>query len=171
MRTISLSTPRAAVRPPIWIERHPYKPHDHAAAELSQVLDAVPASGTRSDYASAIINDNVTNKKTLATRRVTNQRLRELFGIDPSIAVFRVLRRFWGSDVLGRPLLAQFCSLARDHLLQATGPVVLAVGPGGELSRQELRLAVQDAVGDRLNEATADKVVRNVSSSWRSLGI
>jgi hypothetical protein len=139
-------------------------------AELSQVLDAVPLSGTRDDYASAIINENVTDKKTLATRRLTNQRLGELYGLDPSIVVFRVLRRFWESDVSGRPLLALLCSLARDPLLRATAPVVLALRPGQELSRQELSSAVQDAVGDRLNESTADKVVRNASSSWTQSG-
>ena len=158
MRTISLSTPRSGLR----------FGHRSGSKGTHTSRTIMPARSCRrfsmpsrrqvpgATSASAIINDNVTNKKTLATRRVTNQRLRELFGIDPSIAVFRVLRRFWGSDVSGRPLSAQFCSLARDHLLRATGPVVLAVGPGGELSRQELRLAVQDAVGDRLNEATAE---------------
>ena len=139
-------------------------------AELDQVLGHVHPECDRTDYATAIIEENVTDKKTAATRRHTNQRLSELYGLNPSVTVFRVLRRFWGTDVPGRPLLALLCALARDPLLRASAPTVFDLRIGEELPRQQMSEAIHSAVGNRLNEDIADKVVRNASSSWTQSG-
>ena len=80
------------------------------------------------------------------------------------------MRRFWEIDPAGRPLLAMLCAMARDPLLRATAPVVLALKPGEVLSRQELLHAIQQLGGDRWNEDTVDKVARNASSSWAQSG-
>lgn len=138
--------------------------------ELSHLLGSVPASSTRADYAQAIIDENVADKKTVATRRHTIQHLSELYGLDPSLVLFRVLRRFWDADPAGRPLLALLCALARDPLLRLTSPVVLALKQGEELSRQKMVGAIQEEAGERLNADSIDKVVRNCSSSWTQTG-
>jgi len=139
-------------------------------AELDHVLGSVPADSDRADYTTAIVDENVTDKKTVATRRHTSQRLSELYGLDPTLTLFRVLRRFWDTDEPGRPLLALLCALARDPLLRASAPTVFDLQIGEELSRQQLAEAIHSAVGDRLNESVADKVVRNTSSSWTQSG-
>jgi len=139
-------------------------------AELSRVMDAVPPEAGRSGYATAIIEDNVTSKQTAATRRLTNQRLGELYVLDPAVVLFRGLRRCWALDDRGRPVLALLCCLARDPLLRATSEPVLRMPPGTELSRQDMTDALRDAVGNRLNEGILDKVVRNAASSWTQSG-
>ena len=138
--------------------------------ELSTLLDSVPPEVGRADYLTAIIEHNALGKQTAATRKLTAQRLTELYLLDPNVALFRVLRRFWRDDAAGRPLLALLCSLARDPLLRATAEPILAMTPGEELSRQKITDAIRAAVGGRLNDATLDKVVRNVSSSWTQSG-
>lgn len=138
--------------------------------ELSILLNTLPAEASRLDYLAAIIEHNALNKATTATRKLTAQRLSELYLLEPSTPLFRVLRRFWQDDVAGRPLLALLCSLARDPLLRATASPVLAMTAGEELSRQRMTDAIRSAVGDRLNDATLDKVVRNASSSWAQSG-
>ena len=138
--------------------------------ELSILLDSLAPDIGRPEYLSAIIEHNALGKQTAATRKLTAQRLTELYIIESSAPLFRVLRRFWQDDVPGRPLLALLCSLARDPLLRATAEPVLAMTSGEELSRQRITDAIGSAVGDRLNEATLDKVVRNVSSSWTQSG-
>lgn len=138
--------------------------------ELEMVLDAVPAGASRDDYARAIIGENVTGKKTGSTRKLTNQRLGELYGLDAELPLFRVLRRYWDSDKAGRCLMALLCSLARDPLLRATVRPILAMDPGEELGRQAMIDSVREAVGQRLNDAIADKVVRNASSTWAQTG-
>jgi hypothetical protein len=138
--------------------------------ELSTLLDSVPPGAGRADYLTAIIEHNALGKQTAATRKLTAQRLTELYVLDPNVALFRVLRRFWRDDAAGRPLLALLCSLARDPLLRATAEPILGMTSGEELSRQKITDAIRGAVGGRLNDATLDKVVRNASSSWTQSG-
>ena len=138
--------------------------------ELSTLLDAVRADAGRSDYLAAIIEENALGKPTTATRKITAQRLTELYALEPAVPLFRVLRRFWRDDELGRPVLALLCSIARDPLLRATAEPILAMTSGEELSRQKITDAIRTAVGARMNDATLDKVVRNVSSSWTQSG-
>ncbi|MFV1964463.1 MAG: hypothetical protein ACC628_03505 [Pirellulaceae bacterium] len=138
--------------------------------ELGQVFRGTAADADRAAYAAAIIDENLTDKRTTATRRITNQRLGELYSLDRSVLIFRVLRQFWASDDHGRPLLALLCGLARDPLLRATAPPILSMQAGEELARQRMTDAVREAVGNRLNDNVIDKVVRNASSSWTQSG-
>ena len=138
--------------------------------EFSAALAAVTEGGSREDYATAIIEGNCLGKATTATRRLTNQRLGELYGLDHAIPLFRVLRRLWSADAVGRPLLALQCSIARDPLLAATVSPVLALSAGSEWQRDAVKAALYKLVEDRLNDATLDKVIRNVASSWAQSG-
>ncbi len=138
--------------------------------ELSHLLDAVPEGATRADYADAVIAQNCLGKRTTATRKLSLQRLSELYALDPQVILFRALRDLWGRSETSRPLLALLLALARDPLLRATATAVLRTPYGHEFARQSMKDALTDAVGDRLNEATLDKVVRNASSSWTQSG-
>jgi hypothetical protein len=136
---------------------------------------------SRDDYFQAILEDNVLGKDTAASRRGTLQRLSELYGLDPQLAVFRVLRRLWEVDGSGRPLLALLCALARDPLLRATAKAVLPLSPGSELSRSALYEALTadeeeeqqsrtDRLSSRFKPAILDKIARNAASSWAQAG-
>jgi len=139
-------------------------------AELRDLFAATPEDSDRDAYASAIVEENVLGKQTVATRRLTRQRLVELYGLDPAIPVFRVLRRLWSSDERGKPLMAMLCALARDPLLRSTREPVLSLPVGTELVRASFVDAIRQVVGARLNEAVLDKVARNAASSWSQSG-
>jgi hypothetical protein len=138
--------------------------------ELEVLLSAAPVDAARDAYVAAVVDDNVLGKSTVATRKLSIQRLSELYVFDPGCPIFRVLRRLWVQRPDDRPLLAVLCALARDPLLRASAVPVLAMEVGQELSRQEVTDAIRSVVAERLNEATVDKVVRNVSSSWAQSG-
>ena len=138
--------------------------------DLIELLAAVPSDGARADYAAAVIDENVLGKATAATRRMTNQRLGELYGLDPRLPIFRVLRRLWSMDIPGRPLLAMLCALARDPLLRSTAPFVLALPMGTELDRARFRDTLRQSVGRRLNDAVLDQAARKCASSWTQSG-
>ncbi|MGH8254982.1 MAG: hypothetical protein ACRET0_02065 [Steroidobacteraceae bacterium] len=139
-------------------------------SELSAVLGATRDKAWREEYAAVVVDDNCLGKATSATRRLTNQRLGELYGLDPKLPIFRVLRRLWSIDVPGRPLLALQCAIARDPLLAATVAPILSLTPGSDLRRDVLKAALRAAVDDRLSDATLEKVIRNVASSWEQAG-
>ncbi len=138
--------------------------------ELSRVLEATNQDARRADYAAAIVDSNCLLKPTAATRRLSNQRLGELYGLDPMIPLFRVLRRLWDIGADGRPLLALLAATARDPLLAATCPAIVAMPVNSELQRDALKGVLQTAVGDRLNDSTLEKVCRNAASTWAQSG-
>lgn len=138
--------------------------------ELSALLQAAPSGATREEYAKAIIDLNCLAKPTAASRRITNQRLGELYALDPSVPLFRVFHRLWEVDESGRRLLAIQCALARDPLLAATAPVVISLPPGADFPREPFAAALRELVDGRLNESTLNKVVRNAASSWTQSG-
>ncbi|MCK4547432.1 MAG: hypothetical protein KAW17_08315 [Candidatus Eisenbacteria sp.] len=139
-------------------------------AELSLLLSCCPQTATRDDYLRAILEDNCLSKRTVATRRLSSQRLSELYALDPNVRLFWIMRQCWYADSAGRPLLAILLALARDPLLKVTAPAILKMQAGEELARQQLKDALSQSVGGRLNESTLDKVVRNVASSWTQSG-
>ncbi len=138
--------------------------------ELNAVLSVTNAQSRRQDYTNAIVEDNCLAKPTASTRRLTNQRLGELYGLDPSIPLFRVFRRLWDIDEQGRRLLALLCTVARDPLLASTTSAILTLSDGADYNRDPVKKALRDIVGDRLNDEILDKVVRNIASSWNQAG-
>ena len=138
--------------------------------ELSHLLDAVPGDAVREDYADAVMAHNCLGKRTAATRKLSLQRLNELYALDPQVILFRVLRDRWARNETSRPMHALLLALARDPLLRVTATAVMRTSYGNEFARQSMKDALTDAVGDRLNAATLDKVVRNASSSWTQSG-
>ena len=139
-------------------------------AELKGVIEALPANAARADYGRAIIESNILGKPTSSTRILTNKRLGELYALDPTVPLFRLIRHFWTIDEPGRPLLAILCALARDPLLRSTASPVLDTQAETDLSRQLLKDVLREAVGNRLNEDILDKVARNAASSWTQSG-
>jgi hypothetical protein len=136
-------------------------------AELSRVLSTKLVGDA---MVAAVLHDNVLEKSTTSGRVLTLQRLKELYGLDDIIPLYRVLKSLWAREPHCLPILALLASLARDPLLRATVKPVVGLAQGSELMRDALRNALSAAVGSRLNEATLEKVVRNISSSWTQSG-
>lgn len=139
-------------------------------SELSLLLEECDQDMGCDGYQEAIVELNCLGKKTVSNRRITAQRLRELYGLDPSLAVFRLLRYFWDIDCEGRCLLALLAALSRDNFLRTTSGMVTKMEPGDELSRTRMARVLRMGTGNRLNDSTLDKVVRNTASSWTQSG-
>jgi Arc/MetJ family transcription regulator len=61
-------------------------------------------------------------------------------------------------------------AIARDPLLAASADAIVSLPPNAEYNRDALHEALRRVVGERLNDDTMDKVVRNVASSWTQSG-
>ena len=139
-------------------------------AEMEVLLDVTGEADERDDYTSAIIDENCLSKVTAATRQLSRQRLSELYGLDPKLPLFRVLRRLWNIDRENHPRLALLAAIARDPLLAATTPSIIPLPQGAEFQREPMKAILRSAVGDRLNDGTLEKVCRNAASTWTQSG-
>lgn len=139
-------------------------------AELRLLLDGNPVAATKSDYRSSIIDNNILGKPTQSTRQETAQRLSQLYGLDLSVTVFRLLRFFWTLDHQAQPLLALLCAMARDPLLRITVDPILQAAPGQVISKQEIERVIAQATPNRFSPSTLSAVARNASSSWTQSG-
>jgi len=138
--------------------------------DLTALLAGTRPYAMRGDYETAVLQENCLGKRTAANRELSLQRLTELYGLDPRIPAFHVMRALWQGYRSSQPLLALLLALARDPLLRFTAAPVLETPVAHELARQPLKDAVREKSGDRLNEAVLDKVVRNAAASWTQSG-
>ncbi len=138
--------------------------------ELSILLRAGKTVAARSEYRAMIVEENCLAKRTVSTRKLTDQRLGELYALDTNVLLFRVIRQLWDSGEIGRPLLAMLLALSRDPLLRFTAIPIMRLHPGDEFSRKAFTEALNKCTGSRFNESTIDKVVRNTASSWTQSG-
>jgi hypothetical protein len=134
--------------------------------ELEQVLAATPPEATIADFRRAVVEDNVLGKRTTTTREHTIRKLKALYGLNPAIPVYRVMRRIWADDPEGRPLLALMCAVARDPLLRASVSIVLEAPLSSEVDSKELATTVRPA----FSTSTREAIVSHLVSSWTMAG-
>ena len=98
--------------------------------ELRALLTSRPVPAMERVYRAAIVDQNLLGKPTASARRITFERLRELYGLDRNTLVFRALNDLWGADGSAQPMIALLCSTARDPILRAMTPFVLRLPIG-----------------------------------------
>jgi hypothetical protein len=137
---------------------------------LSLLLEQIPRDAGSEDYLTAILEDNVLGKQTYSARKVSVQKLRELYGLDSGLPIFRLLRFFWSLDEQARPTLALLCALARDPLLRLSIDVILQMPLRAPFNKQEISQAIAQAAPNRFTANTLSSITRNIASSWTQAG-
>ena len=138
--------------------------------ELSLVLEKVGALSSAKSYVAAIVEDNALGKPTQTTRLRTAKRLTELYALDPTCPVFRLLRHFWSGDPVSRPMLAFLAAAARDPLLRETTPFVQAVELGRTVTSNQIADHLAEKFPGRFQASTALATGQRLASSWSQAG-
>jgi hypothetical protein len=118
--------------------------------ELGFLFDGLPADATADRYHRAIVDENMLGKPTRSSRLKTAQYLASLYALDPSAAVFRLLRHLWDSDSTGRPMLAFLAATARDPLLRECSEDLLGVTHGQAYTATAIALGLSQRHPARL---------------------
>ena len=139
--------------------------------ELRTLLTRRPLPATESGYRVAIVEQNVLGKPTASARRITFERLRELYGLDPDILVFRALTDLWDADDGAQPMIALLCSTARDPILRAMTPFALRLPIGVTVTPGELAEEAEHQFPGKFVASSRQRLGRNVSSSWEKAGL
>jgi hypothetical protein len=139
--------------------------------DLEQLMDTTDADRSYRGYREELDDENVLGKRTAVNKTHTARKLKALYGLDPSITVFRLLRHFWSlDDGAGRPLLALLCATARDPLLRSLSPTLLATVPGAGLEYEPLEAVLRQSTGERFSEKTLVSIARRAAASWIQSG-
>ena len=138
--------------------------------EVTLLFSASDANASAQDYRKAILDDNVLLKPTAGSKAETNRRLRQLYSLDPSVLVFRVLRELWNQPSSDQNLLALLCALARDPVLRSTTDLVINTSYGNTLTAKDFEQIVAENFPGRLNPKTQASAGRNLASSWVQSG-
>lgn len=154
----------------VGFRRGPRGTHSSRTIMLEELSALVASKGLPAELRKLILDDNVLGKSTSSGRALTLQRLKELYSFDPTVPIFKVFLTLTYRDPAALPQLALLMAIARDPLLRASARPVLGLASGSQLMRDILRDAIAAAVGNRMNEAVLDKVVRNTASSWTKTG-
>lgn len=138
--------------------------------ELKMLLAFCAPSAEPTDYVRAVVEENVLMKQTETTRRKSLRYLRELYGLDSRLILFRALRDLWEQNPSAQPMLALLCAVARDPSLRGTASAILQIDRGAEVGSEALARALVLRPDHPLSQATLAKIGRNVASSWTQSG-
>jgi len=138
--------------------------------ELSLLLESTVSSAEKRDYRQASAVENVVEKRTQINREHTTRKLKAMYGLDPSMAVFRGLRHFWQIENGALPQLAMLCALARDPLLRLSVDAVLDLKVGDTISAAGLAEVVRQRAPGRFSETNEKAIAVRMLSSWAQSG-
>lgn len=139
--------------------------------DLTALLAAASAQAKREDFDRLIVEENALGKRTTSNRWLTARHMADLYGLDQSVTVFRLMRFFWKADAPARPMLALLCANARDSLLRLSAKKVLGAKVGEKLTSGDfVNFFNHEVANDRFSEATFRSLAQNVSSSWSQAG-
>jgi hypothetical protein len=138
--------------------------------ELRLLLERVNADAPASSYVAAIMDDNVLGKPTRSTRQRTATHLIELYALDPRCTIFRLLRHFWAIDADSQPMLAFLAACARDPLLCAATPFVLAIPLGSTVQPAAIAEFLREHYPSRFQPSTLLATAQRLASSWTQAG-
>lgn len=134
--------------------------------DLGTLLGAAPPDTPRSRLRELVVEENLLGKRSAGNRRSSFRYLSELYALDVSVPVYRLMRRLWEEDAGGRPLLALLCAVARDPMLRGSAEAVLDAARGSHLPPATLAATVRRP----LAATTLKSAGQNLASSWAQAG-
>ncbi len=138
--------------------------------ELTTLLSLSSIDTKRTEYRKMIVEDNVLNKPTLNTRKLTAKRLFELYRFESNNSYFRALHKFWQVDLDGRPLLALLAACTRDTLLKIALNFILDIPYGTVITSSDMERFIEEKMPGRFGPKTLRSVSQNLNSSLTQAG-
>lgn len=139
--------------------------------ELRALLSATGDVPSRTDYAAAIVDDNVLGKPTRRARLLTLRHMSALYDLDTTNPIFRALRRLWRLNDDAQPILALAMALARDPLLRGTQDFICTQAIGTAVPREAVERLIAQTHQDRFSRASLKSFAQNVAGTWTAAGL
>ena len=119
--------------------------------EMHALVQALPLEIAKPDFNRAVIDENILEKPTFASRKKSLRHLRELYGMDPSKALFRVLWELGHEDMDSLPQLCLVCAYARDPQLRHSFDLIRTMRLGEVMSRSDMEDHLEEGFPGRFS--------------------
>jgi hypothetical protein len=134
--------------------------------EMQVLIRSMPISATKRDFGEAITDENILEKRTQSSRRKSLRHLTELYGLDPSMALFRALWQLGHSDFESLPQLCLVCVYARDPQLRHSFELIRLLQKGQALERASMERHLELGFSGRFSPAMKKSMAQNVNTTW-----
>lgn len=134
--------------------------------EMRALVIAMPLAVTRDDFTKAVVDENLLEKPTLSSRKKSLRHLVELYGMDPTKALFRVLWVLGHEDLASLSQLCLVCAYARDPQLRQSFELIRTLRRGEVLARADMEQHLEDGFPGRFSPAMKKSMAQNVNTSW-----
>ena len=134
--------------------------------EMLALVRAMPLDSGKQDLVTAIVEENILDKPTHGSRVKSMRHLVELYGMDPAVALFRMLWALGHSDIASLSQLCLVCAYARDPQLRHSFELVRSLGAGAVLTRPAMEQKLEDGFPDRFSPIMKKSMAQNVNTSW-----
>ena len=139
--------------------------------EMQTLVRSMPLIVAKSDFTMAIVDENVLEKPTQGSRVKSLRHLTELYGLDPSKALFRVLWQLGHSDLDSLPQLCLVCAYACDAQLRHSFELIRSLRPGETLDRSSMEQHLEGGFPGRFSPAMKKSMAQNVNTTWTFGGL
>lgn len=138
--------------------------------EFEVLIAAIAPDAGAERYRQAILEDNVLHKATASNREKTYKFLRRLYALDPTICLFRELRRLHRFAADDARLLIGLLAMAREPVLQQCLNMVLGVPVGESLGRQQFETWIREHAPGQYSDAMYVSFSHNLYASFYQFG-
>jgi hypothetical protein len=138
--------------------------------ELRTLLAAVPIDADAEAYRKAVLEENLLRKSTASNREKTLKFLRRLYAIDPTVCLFREMRRLSPYSSDDAPLMSGLLAMAREPLLHACLEMVLRIPVAESLDRKAFADWIRTHAPGRYSEAMYVSFSHNLYASFFQFG-
>jgi hypothetical protein len=138
--------------------------------EIEVLQSALPIDTTPPDYKDAIEEQNILGKPTQSSRHKSYRHLMELYGLDPSLVIFRTMRRLGQEAPTDLPLLAMLCTYCRDLQLRRSFELISTLTPGEHLTRDRMEQHLEESFPSQFSPAMKKSLAQNINTSWTASG-
>jgi hypothetical protein len=138
--------------------------------EMRILNSALSVNATEREIATAVVDENLLQKPTLSSRKKSLRHLVELYGMDPTRALFRILWQLGHDDLESLPQLCLVCAYARDPQLRQSFESVRWLRLGAVLERIAMEQHLETAFPGRFSPAMKKSMAQNVNTTWTVAG-
>jgi len=138
--------------------------------ELETLLSVLPPDASREEYRRAVLDENVLHKASASNREKTYGFLRRLYALDPTVCLFREMRRLRPFAAEDARLLVGLLAMAREPILRECLDSVLALPIGETIGRQHFEEWIRSHAPGQYSESMYISFSHNLYASFHQFG-